>query len=83
MSRVRRARATQAIAKTVLGGAMFLSLGIAIFFVGYIFCRGIGYVDWEFLTSAPRNFMTEGGIYPIIVGTVWLTGWTALFPRLY
>lgn len=79
MSRVRRARIIQAVAKTILGAAMFVSLGVAVFFIGYIVYRGIGYVDWEFLSQPPRKFMTEGGIYPIIMGTVWLTVWTAFF----
>jgi len=34
---------------------------------------GAGVVTWSFLTEAPRNGMTEGGILPAIVGTVALT----------
>ncbi|MGQ9731465.1 MAG: phosphate ABC transporter permease PstA [Candidatus Zipacnadales bacterium] len=31
--------------------------------------HGVGAIDWEFLTTAPRNGMREGGIFPAIVGT--------------
>lgn len=40
--------------------------------------RGIGVVNWAFLTSMPRNGMTEGGIFPAIVGTFLVTAITAL-----
>ena len=34
--------------------------------------KGHGAISWEFLTAMPRNGMTEGGILPALVGTVWL-----------
>jgi phosphate transport system permease protein len=40
--------------------------------------RGIGTVDWEFLSAMPRAGMKEGGILPAIVGTLLLTLGTAL-----
>jgi phosphate transport system permease protein len=46
--------------------------------IGAITVRGIGAVDWEFLTAMPRNGMRAGGIFPAIVGTMWLTLGTAL-----
>jgi phosphate transport system permease protein len=46
--------------------------------VGAIVVRGIGAIDWEFLTSMPRAGMKEGGILPAIVGTLLLTLGTAL-----
>ena len=29
-------------------------------------------ISWEFLFSEPTNGMTQGGIFPALVGTVWL-----------
>jgi phosphate transport system permease protein len=43
-----------------------------------IVIRGIGAVNWEFLTAMPRGGMREGGILPAIVGTLLLTIGTAL-----
>jgi phosphate transport system permease protein len=34
--------------------------------------KGHGAVTWEFLTTMPSRGMTEGGILPALVGTVWL-----------
>jgi len=42
-------------------------------FLYVIFAKGGKVISWEFLTQSPRRFMTEGGIYPAIVGTFWLT----------
>ncbi|MEN1760039.1 phosphate ABC transporter permease PstA [Anoxynatronum sibiricum] len=38
--------------------------------IGYIIFRGIGTINWEFLSAMPRKGMREGGIFPAIVGTV-------------
>lgn len=47
--------------------------------IGFIIFKGIGTVNWEFLTAMPRNGMREGGIFPAIVGTVSLVLGTILF----
>jgi phosphate transport system permease protein len=39
----------------------------------YVLVQGAGAVTWEFLTQPPRNAMTEGGIMPAIIGTLYLT----------
>jgi phosphate transport system permease protein len=36
--------------------------------------KGHGAISWEFLTAMPRRGMTEGGILPALVGTMWLVG---------
>lgn len=44
-----------------------------IMFLYVIFSKGGKMITWSFLTESPRKFMTEGGIFPAIVGTFWLT----------
>lgn len=46
--------------------------------IGIIIIRGLPAISWEFISTAPRNGMKEGGIFPAIVGTVLLTLGTAL-----
>jgi phosphate transport system permease protein len=41
--------------------------------------NGLGALNWEFLTSSPRLGMRAGGIFPAIVGTVYLVLGTMLF----
>ena len=39
----------------------------------YLCWNGLPVVTWEFLTEPPRNMMTEGGIFPCIIGTAILS----------
>lgn len=79
MSRISRARTVERIARLVLGACTLVAIGTAVFFIVYITYKGARYVSWEFLTQAPRMAMTEGGIHPVIVGSIYLVLWTALF----
>ena len=56
-------------------GAVILILIIILY---DITAKGIGVINWQFLTSMPKNGMTEGGILPAIVGTFLVTVITAL-----
>lgn len=78
-ARVRRARLAEKVARGVTGLATLAVVATVLFIIGYIIYRGAGSISWEFLTAAPRKFMTEGGIWPAIWGTVLLVFWTAAF----
>jgi len=47
--------------------------------IGVIVVQGLPAITAEFLFTAPRNGMREGGIWPAIVGTFLLTIGTAIF----
>jgi len=47
--------------------------------IGVIIVQGLSAISTEFLFTAPRNGMREGGIWPAIVGTFLLTVGTAIF----
>jgi phosphate transport system permease protein len=47
--------------------------------IGVIVVQGLPAISREFLFGAPRSGMREGGIWPAIVGTFWLTVGTAIF----
>jgi phosphate transport system permease protein len=57
--------------------AAFVVIPIALVIV-FIFVKGISAISWEFLATAPREGMTEGGIMPAILGTVILTLGTSI-----
>ncbi|MGL5578214.1 MAG: phosphate ABC transporter permease PstA [Fusobacteriaceae bacterium] len=44
-----------------------------LFILGYIIYKGMPAINWEFLTAMPRKGMRAGGIFPAIVGTIYLT----------
>lgn len=41
--------------------------------IGYMIYTGIPAISWEFLSEMPTDGMRAGGIFPAIVGTLWLT----------
>ncbi|MDR2980273.1 MAG: phosphate ABC transporter permease PstA [Bacteroidales bacterium] len=56
-----------------------LVVGILLWILGFIIYNGIGVINWEFLTSAPEDGMTSGGIFPAIVGTLCLIVGSIIF----
>jgi phosphate transport system permease protein len=62
---------------------LFLCIGVTLFFlfaiIYFVAARGIRVISWEFLTQAPRNAMTSGGVAPAILGTFYLTLGAMLF----
>lgn len=68
-----RSRDVAGFAFTALSGfAAFLIVAFVAVLVGEIVRDGAQAVTWEFLSSAPREGMTRGGIFPAIYGTVLL-----------
>ena len=52
---------------------------IPIFLIlGYIIYKGVPAMTWTFLTEVPKRGMRAGGIFPAIVGTIYLTLGTIL-----
>jgi phosphate transport system permease protein len=65
-------RANQAVFFFLFRLMSYLVVGILFCIIGFIVVRGIGVINWEFLTTGPRDGMTKGGIFPAIVGTFYL-----------
>lgn len=62
---------------TAISAALIL---IIIFFIMYnIVAGGWSQITWEFLTTAPKEGMTEGGIFPAIFGTFLLVVIMSIF----
>jgi phosphate transport system permease protein len=55
---------------SLTGLACLLILAMVVIILGDIVIHGIPGVTWEFVSSAPKAGMTEGGIFPAIFGTV-------------
>jgi phosphate transport system permease protein len=52
---------------------------ILIIILAFIIKKGIGVINWKFITTFPSDGMKEGGIFPAIVGTLYLMAGGALF----
>jgi phosphate transport system permease protein len=57
----------------VTGLATLLVIAMLAVIVADVVRGGIGRLSWEFLTAAPKDGMTAGGIFPAIYGTAALT----------
>lgn len=72
-------RTTQRIAFLFL----YLGVGLVILVLGIILfdivSHGLPAISWEFLTTAPRDLGRAGGIFPAIVGTLYLVAGSILF----
>jgi phosphate transport system permease protein len=69
---------SQKIATAVITAVAFIVILPIIFVIGFLVYNGIGAISWEFLSQPPRNGMTEGGLLPAILGTIFLTLGTAV-----
>jgi len=67
------------MAKIVFGIISYLLVTIILLIVGFLILSGLDDINLEFLTSFPRNSMTEGGIWPSILGTVYFLSIALLF----
>jgi len=70
--------------KEVIGfGILGFSVIIVILILGIIIfditIKGAGVISWRFLVDMPKEGMTKGGIFPAIIGTIFVTVITTLF----
>lgn len=72
-------RTEQVLGHMVLRACMVMVLLILAVIFYDILSKGLGQISWEFLTSPPKSGMTQGGIFPAIVGTFYVTIMTAVF----
>lgn len=67
-----RKRWSQKIAFGFFTSLSYLVVLILFVILGFIIIKGASVISWDFLTKSPEEGMTSGGIYPAIVGTLYL-----------
>lgn len=68
-----RDRTADRLLHALAGGATVVLLLMLAVIVGDVLRSGVHVLSWEFVSAYPRRGMTEGGIFPAIIGTVVLT----------
>ncbi|MDH7593640.1 MAG: phosphate ABC transporter permease subunit PstC [Methanomicrobiales archaeon] len=58
---------------------ILLVLAILGIILGEIVVKGAGAISWDFITQAPRDLGRAGGIFPAIVGTIYLVAGAVAF----
>ena len=66
----------QKVAHGGLTVLMAIVILLLVYILGYIIIRGLPVIDWEFLTAGLENMGRDGGIYPMIIGTLQLLAGT-------
>lgn len=75
----RKKRRTQNVAFWIFRLMSLVVVAILVWILGFLIVKGIGVVNWEFLTTMPEDGMTRGGILPAIVGTLCLMVGSMIF----
>ena len=71
-SRLRRRKRLEAFMFTLFRGAALINIGALVLICGFLVWRGLPAISWEFITAGPKDSMTAGGIFPAIMGTIYL-----------
>jgi phosphate transport system permease protein len=73
------AKTTQQIAKTLIWAAGAITSLILLVIILFVLVKGLPFVNWQFLTTAPKGGLSgEGGISTSIITTLYLIGLTML-----
>jgi len=75
---MKKKKVVQFIGFILLRVCLYTVLAILLLFLYDIGKKGGGAISWEFLSQPPRRGMTEGGIFPAIMGTFLVTIVTAV-----
>jgi len=75
----KRKKRTQNISFFILGFLGYTVLFILVVILGFIVVKGFSAISWDFLTKMPEEGMTKGGIFPAIIGTLYLVLGSILF----
>lgn len=75
----RRARLSEAAGFLALRAAALVVVSVLALIILDIGLKGAGALSWEFLSACPRRGMTEGGIFPAIIGTLLVSLITTFF----
>lgn len=69
----------QKIAFFLFASVGYFIVTILVAILSFIVYKGIGVVNWDFISKMPEEGMTKGGIYPAIIGTLYLVSGSMLF----
>jgi len=70
---------TQRIAFSFLFAANLLIVALVVVIVVIIVQKGLPAITWQFLSDVPRQGMRAGGIFPAIIGTLYLVAGAIVF----
>jgi len=67
------------IGKTTIASCLLIAVIFLVFLIISVFEQGLSGINWTFLTSFPSATPSKAGIYPVILGSIYLVGLTLVF----
>jgi phosphate transport system permease protein len=71
---IARRRRQERVARRLLGGGLILSLLPLFAILFYLVWQAAPLLSWRFLVESPRDGMRAGGLWPALLGTLYLVG---------
>jgi phosphate transport system permease protein len=75
----KRKKLNQGIAFFIFSSLSYFIVALLFIILSFIVYKGISAISWNFITQMPEEGMTKGGIYPAIIGTLYLVAGSMLF----
>jgi phosphate transport system permease protein len=69
---------SQRLAVIIMWALALVTIGVLLFIILFILAQGLPHLSWDFLTQSPRSMGREGGIFPMVIGTLLVTGLAVL-----
>ncbi len=73
MNRIISPKISQKIMKGIFWGSGILTILLLLMIIGYVLINGLPVINFEFLFSDPIDSGRAGGIFPMIVSTIYVT----------
>ncbi len=67
------------IGLTIVANCLLIAIIFLIYLIVSVLEQGLAGINWTFLTSFPSSTPSKAGIYPVILGSIYLVGLTLLF----
>jgi|JI10StandDraft_1071094.scaffolds.fasta_scaffold204922_2 phosphate transport system permease protein len=74
----RDGRVTEIVFRWVCALAVYVPLAILVWLLSDVVATGVARLDWDFLTAPPSRVAGRAGIYPALMGSLWLITLTAV-----
>jgi ABC-type phosphate transport system, permease component len=69
---------TQRVAVGFMWLLAAITFAVLVFILAFILAHGLPHLTWTFLTQSPTSMGREGGIFPMILGTILVAGLAVL-----
>lgn len=78
MNNKKRRRIYEITLKALIYASLAITVILLVSLIGYIFIKGIPYLNWDFVSTSPKHSQGHIGILPNIINTLYIIGLTLI-----